>query len=224
MKKSVLALCLSSLMGVCHAQKKFETGVKFGYVNSSLHFTESGTSSNFDAKHNIYLSLPVEYQVNSYFSLQGELGIAGLGGNNLPINGQNSPLHLATFYVPLGAKFYPFNQKFSFLGGVNLGFTLKALGEENGKKVEYTNFKTGNHSAFLGLEYKFTKNIFAETRYNLGLSNIANERGQTMKNNFFQVGIGYIFNNKTQQESTPKIPEEPVKQEITTEAPKETTS
>lgn len=196
MKKSVLALCLSSLMGVCHAQKKFERGIKLGYLHSTLKLSEGGFSETFDAKSSAYMSVPMEYHlINDRFSILGEIGIVGLGGNNLPINGQNSPLYLATFYVPLGAKFYPFNHKFSLLGGLNLGFTVKALGEENGKKVKYTNFKTGNHSAFLGLEYKFTKNIFAETRYNLGLSNIVSERGQTMKNNFLQIGVGYIFDD-----------------------------
>lgn len=188
-KLGILALFV---FGFGQAQK-LELGFKLGYVNSTLKFSEQGMSETFDAKSSVYISAPLEYHINPYLSLQGEFGMAGLGGENLIINGQNSRLHLTSLYFPLGVKFYPIKEKLSLLSGVNLGFTMKALGKQNGEDVEFSNFKKANHSYFLGAEYKITKVFFAEARYNIGLSNLVRESGQTMKNNFFQIGVGYNF-------------------------------
>lgn len=182
-------------MGFCNAQKKFEGGFKLGYVNSTLKLSERGFSDTFDAKSSVYISVPLEYYLNDRVSILGELGLAGLGGENLIINNQKSRLHLATVYIPLGVKFYPVKQKFNLSTGLNLGFIMKALGEQNGEKVEFKNVNSSNHSFFVGGEYKFSKSFLAEIKYNVGLSNIAKNQGQMLKNNFFQIGVGYIFDN-----------------------------
>lgn len=195
MKKSVLALCFSSLMGVCHAQKKVEANFKMGYVHSTLKLVQGNYTETFDAKSSAYMSFGMEYFLAKRFSLLGELALAGLGGENLIINDQKSRLHLTTFSIPLGVKFYPIPQKFNVSTGVNVGFTMAALGEQDGQKVEFKNVHRSNHSYFVGGEYKFAKSFLAEIKYNIGLSNIAKAQGQTMKNNFFQIGVGYILGN-----------------------------
>ncbi|MDO4764016.1 MAG: porin family protein [Flavobacteriaceae bacterium] len=191
MKKLVLATTLF-IAGVCNAQK-LELGVKLGYVNSTLRFTESDIKESFNSKSNVYVAGSVEYAINPYISVQGEVAMAGLGGENLTINKQKSRLHLTTVFVPIGIKIYPIKNRLSAMGGVNLAFTTKALSEQNGKKVEFKNLNTSNHSFFVGGEYKITKSLLAEVRYNVGLSNIVKVHNQTMKNNFFQIGVGYIF-------------------------------
>lgn len=194
MKKILLSSML--LLGSFVFGQKFELGVKMGYLNSNLKITDFGNSYSFQSKHSAYMGIPVEYHLNDYFSLHGELAMAGLGAEKMPINGQNSRLHLTTILLPLGIKVYPIKQKLSVLGGFNLAFVTQALGKEDGKVVEYDNLNSSNHSFFVGAEYKITPSIFVETRYNMGVSNLVKEQGQIMKNKFFQIGVGYIFQNK----------------------------
>lgn len=189
--KNLLFLTLF-ITGLSNAQL-IDFGVKLGYVNSVLNFKEKGIEGSFDFKSNIYVSMPVEFHVHPRLSLQGELALAGLGGENLTINNQISRLHLTTVYIPVGVKLYPIKNRLSLIGGLNLGFTLKALGKIDGQKVEFNNLNSSNHSYFFGGEVKITKSIFAEARYNKGISNIVKEPGKIMKHNFLQVGVGYIF-------------------------------
>lgn len=190
MKKSILLALFA--FGFSQAQK-LELGFKLGYVHSTLNFSQQGIKESFDSKSSVYIAAPLEYHINPYLSLQGEFGMAGLGGENLIINGQKSRLHLTTLYFPLAIKAYPIKEKLSILSGINLGYTMKALGKENGQNVEYDNLNKNNHSFFVGGEYKIKKSFFAEVRYNIGMSNIVKEHAQMMKNNFFQIGIGYVF-------------------------------
>lgn len=194
MKKTLL-LSLFAIAGLCNAQKKFEGGFKVGYINSTLKLKERNFSETFDAKSSAYVSVPMEYHFNDRVSALLEVGLAGLGGENLIINEQESRLHLTTAYIPLGLKFYPVKGKFNISTGFNLGFTMKALGEQDGEKVEFNNFSSANHSYFVGAEYRFKKNFLAEIKYNIGLSNVAKNQGQTMTNNFLQIGVGYVYDN-----------------------------
>ncbi|MHA3046036.1 outer membrane beta-barrel protein [Riemerella anatipestifer] len=190
--KKLLLSALVATVGFANAQK-LETGFKIGYVNSTLHLEAMGQQYKPNAKSSVYIAMPVSYKVNKYVSLHGELGMAGLGAENLIMdNNERSRLHLTTVYIPLGVKFTPI-ESLGILGGFNLGFVTKALGKQNGQDVEFTDIRTGNHSIFFGGEYKITKSIFVETRYNIGLSNLYPTNDITMKNNFLQIGVGYLF-------------------------------
>ena len=119
--------------------------------------------------------------------------MAGLGAEGFVMeNGEVSRLHLTTVYIPVGIKIFPV-EKFALLGGFNLGFTTKALG--NGQSVEFTNFKSSNNSFLIGGEYHIGKSYLAEVRYNIGITNIINNPNEEMKNSFLQIGVGYKFAN-----------------------------
>lgn len=179
------------LMVFANAQSKFEGGMKLGYLNSKITENYNGMKPSSDSKSSVYISIPIEYRLHKNFSLQAEFGMAGLGGENLESIG-GSRLHLTTFYIPLGVKIYPID-KFSLNAGVNLGFVTKALGKHNGEDVEFEDINTGNHSYYFGAEYKFSRNYFAEIRYNKGFSNLIDSNIGTMKNSFLQIGVGYMF-------------------------------
>lgn len=189
MKKLLLlaSLCIFNFS----FSQKFEGGIKLGYVNSRITENYMGLKPSSTPKSNVYISVPIEYKVHKNFSLQGELAMAGLGGENLQSIG-GSRLHLTTIFFPLGIKIYPINQ-FSLNAGFNFGFTTNALGKENGQDVEFEDIKTSNHSYYFGAEYKFTRNILAEVRYNKGISNLVDSDLGKMKNNFLQIGVGYLF-------------------------------
>lgn len=191
MKKILLFSTLFMLISIVSAQSKFEGGFKLGYINSKLTENYNGIKPTSDAKSNVYISIPIEYKLHKNFSLQAELGMAGLGGENLQSIG-GSRLHLTTIYIPLGVKIYPI-AKFSLNAGFNLGFVTRALGKQDGQDVEFEDIKTANHSYYLGAEYKFSKKYLAEIRYNKGISNLIDSNLGTMHNRFLQVGVGYMF-------------------------------
>lgn len=191
MKKTILTILLMTLGFLLNAQSKFEGGFKLGYVNSRLTENYHGIEPTSDPKSNVYVSIPIEYKIHKNFSLQAELAMAGLGGENLQSIG-GSRLHLTTIYFPLGIKIYPINQ-FSVNAGFNFGFVTNALGKENGQDVEFEDIKTSNHSYYVGAEYKFSRNFLAEIRYNKGISNLVDSNLGTMNNSFLQIGFGYLF-------------------------------
>lgn len=191
MKKTFLTTLLVFLVFLVNAQSKFEGGFKLGYVNSRLTENYMGIKPSSDPKSNVYISVPIEYKFHKNFSLQAELAMAGLGGENLQSIG-GSRLHLTTIYFPLGIKIYPINQ-FSINAGFNFGFVSNALGKENGQDVEFEDIKTSNHSYYVGAEYKFSRSYLVEVRYNKGISNLVDSNLGTMKNSFFQIGLGYMF-------------------------------
>lgn len=192
MKKLFLlgAFCIANFF---NAQSKFEGGFKLGYVNSTLDETYLGLKPKSDAKSSAYVSVPIEYKVHKNISLNAEFGMAGLGGENLQSIG-GSRLHLTTIYIPLGIKIYPV-QNFSLNGGFNLGFVTNALGKQNGQDVEFEDIKKSSNSYYFGAEYKFSGKYIAEIRYNKGISNLLDPNLGTMKNNFLQIGVGYIYPN-----------------------------
>ncbi|MBU4537267.1 MAG: porin family protein [Bacteroidetes bacterium] len=190
----LMAAVLSA--SVFNAQK-FEAGIKIGYVNSTLDFTVDGQKQPVDAKNSVYITVPLEYHAHKNLSVFAELGMAGLGGENLMMeNGERSRLHLTTVYFPVGLKIYPV-ERFALVGAYNFGFVTNALGKENGKDVDFEDLHNGNSSFSFGTEYKFKKGFAAEVKYNIGTSNIAKTiPGAVMKNNFLQIGLGYYFDNE----------------------------
>lgn len=191
MKKFFLTALVTMSVILVKSQSKFEGGFKLGYVNSRLTENYMGIKPSSDPKSNVYISVPIEYKVHKNFSLQAELAMAGLGGENLQSIG-GSRLHLTTIYFPLGIKVYPVNQ-FSLNAGINFGFVTNALGKQNGQDVEFEDIKTSNHSYYFGAEYKFGRSFLVEARYNKGISNLVDSNLGTMKNSFFQIGLGYMF-------------------------------
>lgn len=176
--------------------QKFEGGIKVGYVNSTLDYSIMGQKQDVDPKHSVYITVPLEYHAHKNISLFAELGMAGLGGENLLMaDGSRSRLHLTTIYFPVGVKLYPID-RFALVGTYNFGLVTNALGKVDGQDVDFEDLQNGNSSFSFGAEYKFPKGIAAEVKYNIGTSNIAKTiPGVEMKNNFLQIGVGYYFEN-----------------------------
>lgn len=192
--KRILLFIMLLTAGLCSAQN-FEVGMKVGYLKSRLSLINVGYAEGaYTSKSGIYVAFPLEYHLNRFFSAQAEVGVAGLGGSNLIIDGQVSDLNLTTVYAPIGIKFYPLPRRISLLLGVNFGVTTKAQVELDGKKTKLDNLNKNNHSLFIGTEIKIVDFLFIEARMNPGLTNIGRNQDVTLKNNFWQIGIGYIFN------------------------------
>ncbi|MDO4230041.1 MAG: outer membrane beta-barrel protein [Capnocytophaga sp.] len=182
------------IVGISNAQN-FEVATKFGYVRSKLELLSDGYPvGTYNYKSNVYISFPLEYHLNRFFSLQAEVEVAGLGGRDLIINNQLSDLNLITVYLPLGMKFYPIRNRLSLSLGANLGVNTSAIAELDGEKVQVYNYiNRNNHSLFLGGELKIAQTFIIEAKVNTGLTNIDKKKEVSLKSLFWQIGVGYIF-------------------------------
>lgn len=209
--KKISLLLLMAVSSLSFAQTHF--GVKAGYINSSLKWKSSPDTfwedfSDFDSKSYFYVGGFAEYFLTHKFALQGELIYTELGGKtavdlydfigNEIIQGGTMELKYkySQIQVPISAKYYIIDQ-FSVLGGFNLGFNVDSkiksdfmINGNSSNKLE--NVKTINVFPFIGTEFHFNKNIFADARYNFGVSNI-NKEGIDTRVSFFQIGLGYLF-------------------------------
>lgn len=89
-------------------------------------------------------------------------------------------------------------KRFSFNVGPQVGMTLKVLakGERNIDLTATTS--TIDISACLGVGYRITDRFFAETRFNVGLTDLARTDEPRMYTNaVFQGSVGYYFKAKT---------------------------
>lgn len=165
------------------------------------------------------------------FSLQGskfernKTDVALLPGNGSVTTTSEFKTTLKTNYVnlPILVKFYA-TEKLFFVAGPQLGFLMSAKSETdqtvtvatisatNSTVVTNTNsdkdvkefYKGLNVSFGLGGGYFFTENLFAEARYNIGLTNDDKSADSVSfgalaistvekRTNVFQVSVGYRF-------------------------------
>ncbi len=116
---------------------------------------------------------------------------------------EDSVLKYDYINIPLLAKFYV-AKGFSLETGLQIGFLIKAKGEaRGGGSIEEVSIdlkdlvKTVDFGLNFGMGYKLAMGLHFGARYNLGLSNIAdneNSEERSDKNSVFQFSIGYFFN------------------------------
>lgn len=184
-------------------------GLKAGYSLSNLAAKQAEGRVNYDPYSSYYLGALVDRHINEKFSLQGEVLYSNIGGN---FNGNSTILtpggetvvavkdeiRYGTLQFPLLAKYY-FTEKFSALGGLNVGLIISAKSKysESSSSEIRTDIKgrtnSFNLAPLLGLEYNASERFFIDARFNIGISNIS--KISTLKSNFLQVGLGYKFPN-----------------------------
>jgi Outer membrane protein beta-barrel domain len=169
------------------------------------------------------------FQPELIFSLQGAkteldntISITPFPGVNVTDKyEEKNTLKTSYLNIPLLAKFYA-TEKLFFVAGPQLGFLLSAKLEGESTSTEITTglaggtttdvtketfpsedvkkgYKGVNFALGLGGGYFFTENLFAEARYNLGLSNDYKEEDTadptpvTYKTSAIQLSVGYRF-------------------------------
>ena len=88
---------------------------------------------------------------------------------------------------------------FSLNAGPQLGLALRAL-EKGGLDGDMTaNLTTLDISACLGANYLISQRLFAEARFNMGLTNLSRvPESDSFRNAVFQGSVGYYFSRKQQ--------------------------
>jgi hypothetical protein len=159
--------------------------VTFG-VKAGVNFASLGgdDSDGLDGLTSFHVGGVVNIGVSEKFSVQPELLYSAQGasydGGDLKLDYLNVPV-LAKFMVAEG---------FSIEVGPQVGFILSA--KDDGEDVKDF-LKSTDFSGAVGLAYEMATGLNFAARYTLGLGNIVDESGTDLKNNVFQVSIGYIF-------------------------------
>ncbi len=214
MKKLFLVGALA-LFGAMNAQEtKF--GVKAGYSLSTMKL--ENMDMELDSKSSFYVGGLLEYKFTEKVGLQAELLYSETGGkmsesfsenvDGVILSGnQEIDLKIGNLMLPVSVKYYP-TENFSFSGGLNFAFVLSAKNKysinvsadgeslnESGTEDIKEDTKSLNLAPFIGAEYQLPNGMFFDARYNIGVTNIVKDPmdGESAKNSFLQVGLGYRF-------------------------------
>ena len=211
--KKIILLSACFIFGLSNAQEAKNTqenavkiSAKLGLNVSSI----SGDATNVESAVSIHGGLVVEIPIDEKFSIQPELLFSIQGAKSdgvMEIEGDlynvDERLILSYINVPVMVKYY-ITPKFGVHAGPQFGFLVSAkdkiefndgAGVAGDETVDVKDsFKTIDASFGLGLSYDFTEKIFAETRFNIGLSNISDVETVDLQNNVFQISVGYRFN------------------------------
>ncbi len=167
MKKFVLAVIITASSISLNAQS---FGIRAGidFATATAKFDGLSVSEN---ETGFYIGLFSKFNVSEKFDIRPEVNYVNIKD-------------LDQIQVPVLAEI-GLSDKFSLLAGPSFGFILD---KEEG-------VKSFNLGVDLGLSYNISEKFLVEARYDLGISDLAedNEFDASLKLSGFQIGIGYLF-------------------------------
>ncbi len=199
LKRIILGLCLCMAAVVpSHAQWGF--GVKAGITSSTV------SNKYWDNKQKIGLLAGgvVTYELNEHFDLQGELYYANRGyktevytevSDQKPHDWKSS---LSYLNLPVLLKWFPMGQGVYVEAGPQLGYMLDISNDREGwPKNEpldqdlQENYKRWDFGIVGGIGFLFPNGLFADIRYDLGLTAVFKEAKS--KQRAWEFSVGYMF-------------------------------
>ena len=195
MKKLALLILAGVSFATANAQFAFgiKAGANFSNVNGNgLDGASTSTLTGFNG--GVYFMLPVA----RHLAIQPELVYSGQGFKT-DINDITATQHENYFNVPVLLKFHMAGL---FLEtGPQFGFLMSANEKVQSVSADDKgNFNSSEVAWVFGVGFKFpTTHLSIDARYNLGISNIANNGNNsgsgdnTVRNGVFQVGLMYAL-------------------------------
>jgi Outer membrane protein beta-barrel domain len=204
MKKITLAVIAVLVFGFANAQSS-KFGIKGGLNFANQSFSGQGApSASSVVGYNV--GVFVEVKILDKLALQPELVYSSQGSEfslRVPYNGNlydtKNKFDIAYLNVPIMFKYY-LVPKLNFEAGPQIGFltsskiVIQTLGQsvtQDAKNI----FESIDFGFNIGAGFDFTEKLFANARYNIGLSNVAKSDGSggTIKNNVISLSLGYKF-------------------------------
>jgi hypothetical protein len=191
MKKLALVFLAGISFATTNAQ--FQFGVKAGANFSTFTGDADGLKTLVGFNGGVYAKLPVTHTV----SIQPELVYSGQGAKE-DISGTTISLHANYFNIPVLLKYQNFTG-FFIETGPQLGFLMSAREKVGGNSADVKSaFNSSDFAWVFGVGYKIpTTHLAIDLRYNLGISNIADNgnSGDNSKvhNGVFQIGLMYAL-------------------------------
>lgn len=206
MKKLFVAVMALLSFGISFAQQESKSGsdIKYG-AKGGLNLANIVGDDAGDANNYVGFNVGffVEIPVTDKLIFQPEILYSAQGSKSEGIvDGYNVDATLKFNYINLPLMFkYQVANKFSleagpyigFLTSAKLKFDVEGLGSDTvdmKDDVKSTDFGIG-----VGMNYEFSDVIFANARYQGGLTEIGDSEagGNSVKNSVFQIGLGFRF-------------------------------
>jgi len=184
--------------------------VHFGVKGGVNFATLSGDIEDVNSRTSFHLGAVAEISISEKFSVQPELLYSSQGAKSEYIEtfegetfSAKEEIKVDYISIPIMAKYYVGNG-FSIEAGPQVSFLTSSKFEydysfggisESGSE-DYKDFTKGiDFGLGFGAGYKMDSGLNFSARYNLGLSNINDdpEDDSNIKNNVFQLSVGYFF-------------------------------
>ncbi|MDM1407081.1 porin family protein [Myroides sp. DF42-4-2] len=190
MKKITMSLlAIFATSGVAFAQTPdVKIGAKAGLnVTSVTNIDESKSKTGF------HVGAVAEIFINEKFAVQPEV-LYSTQGVKGPYSFKASFDYIN---VPIMAKYYVIDG-LSLQAGPQVGFLVKAEEEEKISGIKESQdikdyAKKVDFGLNFGVGYELPMGVFADLRYNLGLSKLDKDGEGSSKNSVFQLSVGYKF-------------------------------
>lgn len=164
-------------------------GINFG-VKAGANFANFSGDIDSDGITNFHAGAVVELNIVPTFSVQAEGLFSSQGGKSTYDDGGAvavaEDINLDYIAVPVLAKFYVLPGSLSVTAGPQFSFLVSDA-------EDILETKKFDLAMSAGLELKIIAGLFAQARYNLGVSNVSDEDEIDIKNNVFQLSVGYFF-------------------------------
>lgn len=185
MKKLCIVL---AIVAIGMLQQSTAQEVTFGAKAGINIANFSGGDADRNALIGLQAGLISEIAFSDKFSLQPELLYTRQGSESEDI----VKVKLDYIAVPVLAKFYV-AENFSVEVGPQFSFLVDDKGDYNDSSIPDadTDASSFDFSANLGLGYNFGSNMFAQLRYNYGITTVV--ENPDIKNSVFQLALGYKF-------------------------------
>ena len=180
MKKLLLVMAVVAFSFGANAQETtfgLKAGVNFASVGGD-------DADGLDGRTSFHFGGVATIGVSEKFSVQPEVMYSSQGASQ-----GDADLKLDYLNVPVLAKI-TVAEGFSVEVGPQVGILLSA--DADGEDVKEF-LKSTDFSGAIGLGYQMPSGLNFGARYNLGLGNISDENDGDIKNNVFQVSVGYKF-------------------------------
>ncbi len=195
MKKIIVILTAFFLSSAVIAQTGAVFGLKGGL--NLANFNSDADEEATDMKTGFHVGGLAHIHLNPQWAIQPELQFSTQGAETeINIFGQNREFTFNLNYlnVPVMVQ-YMFNNGFRLEAGPYVGFLIGANleddeGNEDDTDDEYKKIDAG---LGFGINYLTTSGFGFGGRYNLGLSNINEERANKIQNRVFQISLFYMF-------------------------------
>jgi len=209
MKKILLTVVALATFGLSQAQDiKFgaKAGLNISTITGDLEDAKSLVGAHFGGFAEIKISDKFAFQPELLYSMQGAKSEYSESDTDYSYS-EESKYKLGYLNIPLMVKYFATDKLF-IEAGPQVGFLLSAkqdysysetyMGITDSASIDgidvKDNFETIDFGLNFGFGYEFTENIFAGARYNVGLSNIAKDSGDSkVHNGVFQISVGYKF-------------------------------
>ena len=185
MKKLIAATVMIVMCSINVNSQVFRIGLKAGPNFSNFSGGVSGL--NYSSRTSVHAGVATLIGIGSRFAVAPELLYSSEGAKVEGIGDFN----LEYVSLPILAKIYIMPDKFSIDLGPQFSYLIKDSDEVLNEVTTESEIESFDFAVAGGVTLNVTKNIFAQARYTLGITEASKEA--EVKNTVIQFSIGYMF-------------------------------